>query len=79
MGMKMFKGQDSEIVTSRDVRARMNDGWTFKPSTTEPQIQAVVKPHWRQKRRMKISKADANVIKQSDLQGPEDFNNNKGE
>ena len=75
MAMKMFKGQDSEIVDSRDVRARMNDGWTFKPSTTEPQIQGVVKPHWRQRRRMKISKADTNVIKQSDLQGPEDFNN----
>ena len=78
MGMKMYKEQDSEIVNSRDVRARMNDGWTFKPSTTEPQIQGVVKPHWRQRRRMKISKADASVIKQSDLQGPEDINN-KGE
>ena len=76
MAMKMFKGQDSEIVTSRDVRARMDDGWTFKPST-EPQ--AVVKPHWRQQRRTKIAKADASVIKQSGLQGPEDFNNNKGE
>jgi hypothetical protein len=78
MGMKMYKEKDSEIVNSRDVRARMNDGWTFKPSTTKPQIQAVVKPHWRQQRRMKISKADASVIKQSDLQGPEDINN-KGE
>ena len=77
MGMKMYKEKDSEIVNSRDVRARMNDGWTFKPSTTEPQIQAVVKPHWRQRRRTKIAKADATVInnKQSDLQGPEDFNN----
>ena len=78
MGMKMYKEKDSEIVNSRDVRARMNDGWTFKPST-EPQIQAVVKPHWRQQRRTKIAKADASVIKQSGLQGPEDFNNNKGE
>ena len=77
MAMKMYKEKDSEIVNSRDVRARMNDGWTFKPSTTEPQIQAVVKPHWRQRRRTKIAKADATVInnKQSDLQGPEDFNN----
>ena len=75
MAMKMYKEKDSEIVNSRDVRARMNDGWTFKPSTTEPQIQAVVKPHWRQKRRVKIAKADASVIKQQDLQGSEDFNN----
>ena len=74
MGMKMYKGQDSEIVNSRDVRSRLNDGWTFNPST-EPQV--VVKPHWRQRRRTKIAKADATVInnKQSDLQGPEDFNN----
>ena len=78
MGMKMYKEKDSEIVNSRDVRSRLNDGWTFNPST-EPQIQAVVKPHWRQRRRTKIAKADASVIKQSDLQGPEDFNNNKGE
>ena len=72
MAMKMYKGQDSEIVNSRDVRARLNDGWTFNPSV-EPQI--VVKPHWRQKRRMKIVKADASVIKQEDLSGPEDPNN----
>tara|TARA_Y100000590_G_scaffold206397_1_gene233890 strand:+ start:1818 stop:2048 length:231 start_codon:yes stop_codon:yes gene_type:complete len=73
MAMKMYKGQDSEIVNSRDVRARLNDGWTFNPSV-EPQ--AVVKPHWRQRRRMKISKADASVNnKQSDLFGPEDSNN----
>ena len=72
MGMKMYKEKDSEIVNSRDVRARLNDGWTFKPST-EPQV--VVKPHWRQQRRTKIAKADASVIKQSGLQGPEDFNN----
>ena len=76
MAMKMYKEKDSEIVNSRDVRSRLNDGWTFNPST-EPQV--VVKPHWRQRRRTKIAKADASVIKQSDLQGPEDFNNNKGE
>ena len=74
MAMKMYKEKDSEIVNSRDVRSRLNDGWTFNPST-EPQV--VVKPHWRQRRRTKIAKADATVInnKQSDLQGPEDFNN----
>ena len=72
MAMKMYKGQDSEIVNSRDVRARLNDGWTFNPSV-EPQ--AVVKPHWRQKRRMKIAKPDASGIKQQDLSGPEDPNN----
>ena len=78
MAMKMYKEKDSEIVNSRDVRSRLNDGWTFNPST-EPQV--VVKQHWRQRRRTKIAKADATVInnKQSDLQGPEDFNNNKGE
>ena len=71
MAMKMFKGQDSEIVNSRDVRARMDDGWTFKPST-----EATLKPKRKSKNILKVKDVD---IKQSDLQGPEDFNNNKGE
>ena len=67
MAVKMYKKRNSIMVRGMDAKARLDDGWTFEPSVT--------KPHWRQRRRMKISKADASVNKQTNLDGPEDLNN----
>ncbi len=71
MATLMYKEGNSIWVRGMDAKARLDDGWTFEPSTKP---QKAVKPHWRQRRRMKISKAEANVIKPANLDGPEDLN-----
>ena len=66
MAIQMYKGKVSEIVDNRDVRSRLEDGWTFKPS----QPTATFKFS-----RNKI-KAEAEVEStKTDLTGPEDLNN----
>lgn len=64
MAIEMYKGKVSEIVDNRDVRSRLEDGWTFKPS--------------QPKATFKFSKdkikAEAEVESTKDLTGPEDLN-----
>ena len=72
MATLMYKEGNSIWVRGMDAKARLDDGWTFEPST-KPQVAA--KLHWRQKRRVKIAKAEASVIKQENLTSPKDLNN----
>ena len=66
MAIQMYKGQVSEIVSNRDVKGRLEDGWTFSPSE---------KKSTSTYSRNKI-KAKAEVEKSTtDLEGPEDLNN----
>ena len=70
MAIQMYKGKVSEIVDNRDVRQRLEDGWTYTPS--------------QPKATFKFSKnkitADAEVEKSTtDLAGPEDLTTAKEE
>ena len=65
MAIQMYDKQgNSKIVDNPQVQDHLRSGWKFKkPVVTEkPQKEIRTKPHWRQRRRIKILKADADVI-----------------
>jgi|TARA_R110002051_G_scaffold114494_1_gene187438 hypothetical protein len=65
MSIQMYDKQgNSKIVENPQVQDHLRSGWKFKkPVVTEkPQKEIQTKPHWRQTRRIKILKAEANVI-----------------
>jgi hypothetical protein len=64
MAVKMYKGENSIMVRGMNVKARLNEGWTFEPST-----KITLKPR-RTKRPIQ-----AEVIETTDLPGPEDLIN----
>ena len=65
MAIQMYDKQgNSKIVENPQVQDHLRSGWKFKkPVVTEkPQKEIQTKPHWRQARRIKILKAEADVI-----------------
>ena len=65
MAIQMYDKQgNSKIVDNPQVQDHLRSGWKFKkPVVTEkPQKEIRTKPHRRQRRRIKILKADADVI-----------------
>ena len=58
------KQGNSKIVENPQVQDHLRSGWKFKkPAVVEkPQKEIQTKPHWRQTRRIKILKAEADVI-----------------
>ena len=65
MAIQMYDKQgNSKIVDNPQVQDHLRSGWKFKkPVVTEkPQKEIQTKPHWRQARRIKILKAEADVI-----------------
>ena len=65
MAIQMYDTQgNSKIVDNPQVQDHLRSGWKFKkPVVTEkPQKEIQTKPHWRQARRIKILKAEADVI-----------------
>lgn len=65
MAIQMYKGKVSEIVDNRDVKTRLEDGWTFKPSQPKAPVKSI-------KDRIK---AEAEVeTKTTDPNGPVDLN-----
>jgi hypothetical protein len=65
MAIQMYKGKVSEIVANRDVKTRLEDGWTFKPSQPKATFKF-------SKDKIKASAEVEN--KQTDPTGPEDLN-----
>ena len=65
MAIQMYDKQgNSKIVDNAQVQDHLRSGWKFKkPVVTEkPQKEIQTKPHWRQRRRIKIAKVEADVI-----------------
>ena len=65
MAIQMYDKQvNSKIVENPQVQDHLRSGRKYKkPVVTEkPQKEIQTKPHWRQRRRIKILKADADVI-----------------
>ncbi len=65
MAIQMYDTQgNSKIVDNPQVQDHLRSGWKFKkPAVVKKQQKEIqTKPHWRQRRRIKIAKADANVI-----------------
>lgn len=63
--VEMYKGKVSEWVSSKQRRQFLKDGWTMEPSK---------KPTPRRSPRNRIKVKEVEIIKQQELQGPEDLN-----
>ena len=66
MAVKMYKDEKILMVRGMDVKARLNDGWTFEPSKAPT-------PKTRQRYKLKVKDVEVKPI----LTSPEDNNNNE--
>ena len=64
MAVKMYKGKNSIMVRGMDVKARLDEGWTYEPSN---ETKTTLRP-----RRTKRTKPVEEV--EQDLSGPTDLN-----
>lgn len=66
MAIQMFKGTVSEIVSNKQVRQRLEDGWTFTPS-----------PQKKFYSKKKITVKEVEVIKPLESISPEILDNDE--